>query len=117
MKFIVDAQLPRRLARELSAHGHDALHSLDLPSGNRSADEDIAAVANKEDRIVVTKDADFVSSFLLRGSPRKLLLVSTGNIANDELCALFAGNLVALEKAFTGASFVEISRSNLTIHS
>ena len=54
MKFIVDAQLPRRLALELVAHGHDATHSLDLPLGNRSADEDITAVAIKENRIVVT---------------------------------------------------------------
>jgi predicted nuclease of predicted toxin-antitoxin system len=28
MKFIVDAQLPRRLARELSSAGHDTLHTL-----------------------------------------------------------------------------------------
>jgi len=117
MKFIVDAQLPRRLALELVAHGHDATHSLDLPLGNRSADEDITAVAIKENRIVVTKDADFVRSYLLRGEPPKLLLVSAGNVGNDELCALFTGNLGALEKAFVGASFVEISRSALTVHS
>ena len=29
---------------------------------------------------MVTKDADFVESFLLRHEPWKLLLVSTGNI-------------------------------------
>ena len=116
MKFIVDVQLPRRLAQELAARGHDSRHSSDLPLGNRSADEDITAVAIKEDRIVVTKDADFVTSFLLRGVPPKLLLVSTGNIANDELRALFSGNLAALEGAFANASFVEISRTTLTVH-
>ncbi|WP_300970662.1 DUF5615 family PIN-like protein [Thiocapsa sp.] len=31
MRFIVDAQLPRRLARWLNARGHDVLHTLDLP--------------------------------------------------------------------------------------
>jgi predicted nuclease of predicted toxin-antitoxin system len=30
MKFAVDAQLSRRLARQLAAAGHDALHCLDL---------------------------------------------------------------------------------------
>jgi predicted nuclease of predicted toxin-antitoxin system len=34
MKFIVDAQLPRRLARELVAAGHDAVHTLYLAKGN-----------------------------------------------------------------------------------
>jgi len=35
MKFLVDAQLPRRLARWLQASGHDAIHTRDLPEGNR----------------------------------------------------------------------------------
>ena len=29
MKFLVDAQLPRRLARRLQAAGHDAIHTID----------------------------------------------------------------------------------------
>jgi predicted nuclease of predicted toxin-antitoxin system len=31
MKFLVDAQLPRRFANWLNEAGHDALHTLDLP--------------------------------------------------------------------------------------
>ena len=38
MKFIVDAQLPRHLAASLKWWGHDVLHTLDLPSGNRTPD-------------------------------------------------------------------------------
>ncbi len=37
MKFIVDAQLPRRLALELAAAGHDAVHTLDLAKDNRTS--------------------------------------------------------------------------------
>jgi predicted nuclease of predicted toxin-antitoxin system len=73
MKFVIDAQLPRRLGRRLHATGHDALHTLDLPDGNRTSDAEILRVADEEDRVVVTKDADFVSSFLLLGRPRRLL--------------------------------------------
>jgi predicted nuclease of predicted toxin-antitoxin system len=40
MKFVVDAQLPRRLARELAEFGHDAVHTLDLPAGNHTPDGD-----------------------------------------------------------------------------
>ena len=36
MKFIVDAQLPRRLVNELAAAGHEVVHTLDLPLGNRT---------------------------------------------------------------------------------
>ena len=38
-----------------------------------------------EQRVVITKDADFVNSFLLHGQPHELLLVSTGNISTSEL--------------------------------
>ena len=31
MKFLVDAQLPRRFANWLNEAGQDALHTLDLP--------------------------------------------------------------------------------------
>ena len=72
-----------RLARQLAEAGHDALHCLELPLGNRTPDDDIAALAAKEGRVVVTKDSDFVTSFLLRGEPSKLLLISTGNISNE----------------------------------
>lgn len=117
MKFIVDAQLPRRLVRELTASGHDAIHTLDLPAGNRTADNDILALAIQQQRIVVTKDNDFVTSFLLHGAPPKLLLISTGNISNDTLSQLLAANMAALHNAFLTNDFVELSASAITIHS
>lgn len=117
MKFVVDAQLPRRIARDLAAAGHEVLHSLDLPQGNRTPDDVIAELADRESRVVVTKDSDFVTSHLLRGSPSKLLLISTGNITNDALSRLLAANLPALVAALSTHSFVELNASAMTIHS
>lgn len=85
MKFLVDAQLPRHLATLLNWHSQDALHTLDLPEGNRTPDWRINQVSLEEQRVVVTKDADFVNSFLLSGAHYKLLLVSTGNISNRDV--------------------------------
>jgi predicted nuclease of predicted toxin-antitoxin system len=93
MKFLVDAQLPRRLVFCLRGAGHDPLHTLDLPHGNRTPDAEILALAARDGRIVVTKNADFVDSFLLSHAPPKLLLISTGNIRNSELEALFVAEL------------------------
>lgn len=59
MKSVVDAQLPPRLARHLVALGHDAVHVESLPGGESQPDADIAAYADAEGRVVVTKDADF----------------------------------------------------------
>jgi len=58
------------------------------------------AVAARDDRIVVTKDADVVASLRLTGQPRRLLLVATGNIANAALDALILAALPELLEAF-----------------
>ena len=45
MKFLVDAQLPRRFANWLNEAGHDAMHTLDLPSKNITTDQEVVARA------------------------------------------------------------------------
>lgn len=117
MRFLIDAQLPRRLVRQLREQGMDAIHTLDLPSGNRTSDAEICAIAESEERIVVTKDADFVHSYILHRRPPRLLLISTGNISNDELVALFLPALPVMAAAFESASFVELNRTGLITHS
>ena len=116
MKFLVDAQLPRRLAGLLQSSGHDASHTLDLPEKNHTSDEILCRHASSEQRVLVTKDGDFVDSFFLRGQPPKLLFVTTGNIPNKDLLALFRANLPAITSALSSHSFVEIDRNGLTIH-
>ena len=76
MKFLIDAQLPRRLAHQLGVAGFETTHTLDLPQGNRTTDQTLITLSLKEQYIIVTKDSDFVESFLLKHEPWKLLLVS-----------------------------------------
>ncbi|MEM6647435.1 MAG: DUF5615 family PIN-like protein [Bacteroidota bacterium] len=116
MKFLVDAQLPRGLCRYFRERGHDAIHTLDLPTGNRTPDEVINQRSVVEGRVVVTKDSDFVDSLIVRGVPHKLLLVSTGNIRNSELEALFSQNVDALAVGFDMYDFIEIDQSALRFH-
>lgn len=116
MKFLVDAQLPFRLARRLATAGHDAVHTSELPEANRTTDGEIARVADAEDRVVVTKDRDFRDSHLLRGTPGRLLVVATGNITNDDLIALFDRHLDAVVVALEEARFVELAHDRLIVH-
>jgi predicted nuclease of predicted toxin-antitoxin system len=113
VKFLVDAHLPRRLARWLAEHGCDAIHTLDLPAANRTTDPQIAALADQEERVVVTKDADFVDSHILRGSPRRLLLISTGNISNRELQELLTPLIPAILRELESSDFLEFGRDGL----
>ena len=116
MKFLVDAQLPRRLAHFLGSAQHDALHTLDLPDGNATSDAELCDICGREQRVLVTKDLDFADSFLLKGEPPLLLLISTGNISNRDLEALFRARLRDVVTAFTSSSFVELERDSIVIH-
>jgi len=116
VKFLVDAQLPARLAVLLTAAGHDAIHSSSLPSGNRSTDGEIIAIADAEDRVVVTKDRDFRDPHLLRQTPKRLLLLLTGNTSNPELLAIFESNLGGIVAALEEAAFVELTPIRLIVH-
>lgn len=116
MKFLVDAHLPQRLTFYLRSAGHDALHTRDLPLQNRTPDEVINQLSLDDEHIVITKDSDFVDSHLVQGKPYKLLLVSTGNIKNDDLLRLFDLNLAGIVEAFEHHTYVELDRHHLTAH-
>jgi predicted nuclease of predicted toxin-antitoxin system len=116
VRFSVDAQLPLRLVPLLADLGNDALHTSSLPAGNTTADEEVTAVADRDRRIVVTKDADFRNSHLLAGSPARVLVVATSNISNPDLLALFESRLDLIEEAFAAAGYVELRRSGVVSH-
>lgn len=115
MNFLVDAQLPRRMSAWLVSAGCDAIHTLDLPDKNRTTDEQINDVADREQRVVISKDSDFVDSHLLCGRPAKLLLVSTGNISNRDLEALVVPLLPDIIREFQTHSFLELGPTGIVV--
>ncbi len=116
MRFLIDAQLPKRFCSWIVSYGHEAKHTLDLPLRNRTLDDELIGIAEREDSVVVTKDDDFVQSFLVSGRPQKLLLVATGNISNSELEKIMAANIKAIINAFEKHRFIEIGLNVLVIH-
>lgn len=116
MKFLLDAQLPKRLAIQFQQAGLESTHTLQLPDGNRTRDQTLIRLSIENQAILITKDSDFVESFLLKQEPWKLLLVSTGNISNDELLTLFERNIEQLVEHFRTFDFIEINRTNIICH-
>ena len=108
MRVLVDAHLPKRLSEFLSAHELESKHTLDLPKKNATPDSEIIRVADDENRIVISKDSDFLDNYILDGSPKKLLIVSTSNINNRNLIQLFGKNLETLKSLFEENSVIEI---------
>ena len=115
MKFIVDAQLPKSLARFLSERGFDAVHTLDLPGKNVTDDNEINRVSQTEERVVISKDSDFYDSYTAHKEPYKLLYLTTGNIRNRDLLNLFDKNLLLIVRTLQNGSVVEINRNNIIV--
>lgn len=65
MKFIVDTQLPPRLAIYLQSKGYDCIHTTDFPDGHLLQDAEIIVIAVEEDRTIISKDADFSDYYYL----------------------------------------------------
>ena len=59
MKFLIDAQLPKKRSDYLSEKGFDAVHTLELPKGNSTRDDELSNISIQEQRILISKDADF----------------------------------------------------------
>lgn len=116
MKFVVDAQLPRRLVRQLRQLGFEAQHTWGLDLGNSTPDSEVARIADLEGATVVTKDSDFMNSHILNGSPKKLLIISTGNISNKSLLELFNCHIEAIASALNESNLVELNEEGLVIH-
>lgn len=115
MKFLIDAQLPRRAAAWFVAASHEAIHTLDLADGNRTSDVRIIELADAEQRAVVTKDADFVDTHVLHGRPAKLLLISTGNLSNAALQSLLQPLITRIAQELQTHSFIELDASGVVV--
>jgi predicted nuclease of predicted toxin-antitoxin system len=117
MKFLVDAHFPKRLAQWLVDNGDDAIHTLDLPKKNKTPDLEIIDKAEAESRIIITKDSDFIQFRVIMGAPDRLLMVTTGNIINKDLIALFERNFPMIKRFFEeGKKVIEIDNESITVH-
>ncbi len=116
MKFLVDAQLPLRLARLLQGAGYDTIHTRELPQQNATPDSIINSISIQQERVVITKDSDFVDSFLTVQQPYKLLLVTTGNIKNADLEILFTTNLPLIVDLLSQHNYIELSKDFVIVH-
>jgi predicted nuclease of predicted toxin-antitoxin system len=115
MKFIVDAQLPKKLSQLLRDKGFDSIHTLELPNNNATTDNEINQLSKKDSRVVITKDSDFLNSFYLNGLPYKLILVTTGNIKNSQLLSMFDNTIEKIIEILNTNNIVEINKNQIII--
>jgi predicted nuclease of predicted toxin-antitoxin system len=108
MRFLVDAQLPIGLARMLQQLGHEAEHVADLEM-MQTSDKLIWAWAKQNERIIISKDEDFVILHNTDDSPVRLVWIRVGNTRRKELLAWFERVLPLVEEKLTaGELLVEL---------
>ncbi len=90
MKFLIDAQLPLSLKQLFISQGHDCIHTSDMQMGNETPDRIINTISVAEQWSVITKDGDFLESFIVKNEPYKLILVKLGNTSKNELLQFFS---------------------------
>jgi predicted nuclease of predicted toxin-antitoxin system len=109
LTFIVDAQLPVRIAIWLRSRGHDAIHlnELDMKAAGDSA---IWALCIERQATVITKDRDFVDRYLSgqRPAPR-IVWIRTGNLSRDQQVEHLSRNwLRILTRLGASAPIIEV---------
>ena len=109
MQFLVDAQLPKALARFRTSVGHDTEHVADV--GLLSADDPgIWDHAMQAGAAMISKDEDFSDRIVLDPSGPPIVWVRRGNCSNAALLGWFMpllpGVVASLQR---GDKLIELS--------
>ena len=107
MRFLVDAQLPPALARQIEKFGHTAEHVADCGLAT-ARDDAIRSYAASNGAVIITKDEDFAVRKVLQEGP-PVIWIRIGNTRRADLLrrmeADFNAVVAALER---GETFIEI---------
>jgi predicted nuclease of predicted toxin-antitoxin system len=108
VRFLVDNQLPKRLADWLREQGHDAEHLLEVGLA-QSKDNPVWLYAREHKAVVVSKDEDY-AEWVRRGRPGpSVVWIRLGNATSRELIRWITPLFpIALRQLEAGARLVEL---------
>lgn len=78
MKFLCDVHISYKLVNFLNSQGYLAIHVNSILEGSETKDSAISDYADEHDFILISKDADFKISYLIKKKPLKLIKVNLG---------------------------------------
>jgi predicted nuclease of predicted toxin-antitoxin system len=119
MRFLIDANLPPRVAASLSSAGFESVHVGDVGLLT-AADKAILDYAAANGLVIVSADTDFGELLALsRGSvrPSAVLLRSADRLSPEQQAALLAANLPAVADELKTGAVVTIARGRVRIRS
>lgn len=96
MKFLVDQNLPPRMALRLAERYPGSVHVITLGM-DRSKDGSIWSHAMAHGFTIITRDGDFQQLSFLKGAPPKVVMLRIGNRSAKEIVALLEGSLETID--------------------
>ena len=115
MRLLVDQAVSWRVARELAAAGHDAVHVRDV--GLAAADDlPILDRASDERRVVVTQDTDFGTLLAASATTRPSVIILRLRDGRPEIHArVLLANLEVIESDLQSGAIVVISDTGIRV--
>jgi predicted nuclease of predicted toxin-antitoxin system len=116
VRLLVDANMSPRVAVELKALGHDAVHVADVGL-LKASDTSIADFGARERRIIVSGDSDFGTILARTGgdAPSVILLRHLNDISPMRQVELIQAALASGADALEGGAIVTVSRGRLRV--
>ena len=113
MKFLIDAQLPKKLSQFINEKGLESIHTLDLPDQNSTSDAKIIQLSLDNKYIVITKDQDFWDIYKQKAEPYKLIYLTVGNLSTKDIIQLFEKNFSTIIESIAKSDVIEINQKNI----
>lgn len=110
MKVLLDMPVSAGLLSVLEARGHKGVHAQQLGL-HRAPDEDLLALARREQRVVITADLDLLSTAEGPG----LILFRGGSYSDEEMRELLERVLEAVETEVLESSICVVDRQRVRI--
>jgi predicted nuclease of predicted toxin-antitoxin system len=115
VNFLIDVNLPPRLARWLSSRGHDGKHLSDLDLLT-ATDTRIWDRGKSQGEIIVSKDNDFYDRSLIFGAPPQVFHIAVGNCSNARLFELIQSQWNEIEIAFvSGSKLISLTQEKIEV--
>ena len=118
MRFLVDLNLSPRLADQLCALGHDAVHG-EARSLHSEPDDVVLDTARSEDRILLSADSDFgtILAATRATTPSVVYLRGTSGRRVEDLVDRITAALPSIADALANGSLVVVEPSVIRIRS